>query len=103
MEKPVRWFFYVDIWSKMHLFKPMLNKTLSGEDSTARKGGPKNMLDSLPDSFSEAQLEALRLEAGKPKDGTRAQLYVWKNRGFIECSSQTGLYTKTSAYLERAR
>ena len=61
--------------------------------------GPKNMLDSLPDAFSLPQLEALRLNAGKSKEGTKFQLKTWKARGFITLSPQTGLYTKTPAYL----
>ena len=67
----------------------------------AQKSGPKNMLDSLSSTFNEQQLEALRLELGKSKEGTKHQLNVWKNRGFITYSCQTGLYTKTEEYLKR--
>ena len=59
------------------------------------------MLDSLPDNFNEAQLEAIRLETGKSKDGTRNQLYQWLHRGFITYSAQTGLYSKTESYLKQ--
>ena len=38
-------------------------------------------------------------EFGKSKEGTKHQLSSWKNRGFIEYSAQTGLYTKTEKYL----
>jgi hypothetical protein len=58
------------------------------------------MLDSLERSFNEQQLEALRLELGKSKEGTKHQINVWKNRGFITYSNQTGLYTKTEDYLK---
>ena len=70
------------------------------QSDEAQKSGPKNMLDSLPNTFNETQLEALRLELGKSKEGTKHQLNVWKNRGFITFSSQTGLYTKTEEYLK---
>lgn len=60
----------------------------------AQKSGPKNMLDDLPDSFNEAQLEALRVTMDKPKEGTKRQLRVWMSRKFIVNSAQTGLYTK---------
>ena len=63
------------------------------------KTGPKNMLDDLRDTFNEAELEALRVSSGKSKDGTKRQLRVWKNRGFITYSELTGLYTKTDDYL----
>lgn len=97
----VEWMVYYDLWSKMQIFGDMLN----GGDPDARsmnKGGIKNMLEDLPDSFNEAQLEALRVNMGKEKDAKK-QLNVWKNRGFIDYSSQTGLYTKTESYLKRSR
>ena len=70
---------------------------LTGE---AQRRGPKNMLDSLPDTFNEAQLEALRLELGKSKEGAGGQLRKWVFRKFITFDSQTGLYTKTDEYLK---
>ena len=82
----------------MRIFADMLGND-ADTMSEAQKRGPRNMLDSLPDTFSEAQLEALRLELGKSKEGTNGQLRIWKNRGFITYSAQTGLYTKTDEYL----
>ncbi len=98
MGELVEWLVYHDLWSKMQLFADMLNV---GADSLteAQRRGPKNMLDSLPGSFNEAQLEALRVQLGKSKEGANKQLNVWKNRGFIEYSAQTGLYSKTQEYL----
>ena len=58
------------------------------------------MLDDLPDTFNEAQLEALRTSLGKDAEGTNGQLRQWLFRGFITYSSQTGLYTKTELYLK---
>ena len=93
------WFCYYDLWSKVKVFGDMFkNGDVSEEES--QKRGPKNMLDSLPDTFNEAQLEALRLEFGKGKEGTKHQLSSWKTRGFITYSNQTGLYTKTEKYLK---
>ena len=92
------WFCYYDLWSKVKVFGDMFKGGEATVDD-AQKSGPKNMLDSLPNTFNEQQLEALRLELGKSKDGTRHQLNVWKNRKFIEYSNQTGLYTKTDEYL----
>ena len=100
MGEVVEWLLYRDIWSKLRIFSDMLK----GGDASiqeASKGGPKNMLDSLPNTFNEAQLEALRLELGKSKEGTKNQLYQWKNRKFITYSNQTGLYTKTEEYLKQ--
>ena len=67
--------------------------------SEAQRRGPKNLLDDLPNSFNEAQLEALRISLGKTKEGTKNQLYKWVFRHFITYSNQTGLYTKTQEYL----
>ena len=98
MGELVEWLVYHDLWSKMQIFADMLK---DGDVSTTEtsKSGPKNMLDGLPDTFNEAQLEALRAELGKNKEGTKAQLRQWMHRKFIEYSNQTGLYTKTEEYL----
>ena len=93
------WFCYYDLWSKVKVFGDMF-KGVDGQAEEVKKSGPKNMLDSLEKSFNEQQLEALRVQLGKSKEGTRHQLNVWKNRGFIVYSAQTGLYTKTDEYLK---
>ena len=99
MGELVEWLVYHDIWSKMAVFADMLKEgDISISDVV--KTGPKNMLDDLTDSFNEAQLEALRERVGKSKEGTKRQLRVWVHRGFIEYSNQTGLCTKTEAYLK---
>ena len=92
------WFCYYDLWSKVKVFGDMFKGGDAPEEDSQRRG-PKNMLDDLDKSFSEQQLEALRLSLGKNKEGTKHQLSSWKNRGFITYSNQTGLYTKTEEYL----
>ena len=71
--------------------------------SESQRHGPKNMLDSLSDSFSEAQLKALRTQLGKSEEGTGTQLRQWVYRRFITYSAQTGLYTKTEEYLNGSK
>ena len=99
MGELVEWLVYHDIWSKMQIFADMIGKDADtmGE---AHRHGPKNMLDSLPDSFNEKQLEALRMELGKSIEGTNSQLRKWVFRKFITYSAQTGLYSKTDEYLK---
>ena len=99
MGQLVEWLVYHDIWSKMQLFADMLGKDADTMSDVQRRG-PKNMLDSLPDTFSEAQLEALRTELGKSKEGTGGQLRQWLHREFITYSNQTGLYSKTDEFLK---
>ena len=53
----------------------------------------------MPNPFNEAQLESLRLQLGKSKDGTKGQIRKWVFRKFITFSAETGLYTKTEEYL----
>lgn len=96
----VEWLVYHDIWSKMQIFADMLDKDAPTASQIQRRG-PKNMLDSLPDTFSGAQLEALRLSMDKDKEGTGGQLRKWLTRKFITYSNQTGLYTKTDTYLKQ--
>ena len=95
----VEWLVYRDIWSKMQLFADLLGKN-ADIVVEAQRHGPRNMLDSLPDSFNEAQLEALRMEMGKSREGTSGQLRKWMFRKFITYSNQAGLYTKTDKYLK---
>ena len=94
----VEWMVYRDLWSKMQLFADLLGKD-ADQVSEAQRRGPKNMLDDLPNTFNEAQLEALRTSLGKSKEGTSGQLRKWVFRKFITYSTETGLYTKTDDYL----
>ena len=98
MGELVEWLVYHDLWSKMRIFADMLGNDADTLSDSQRRG-PKNMLDSLPDSFNEAQLEALRVNLGKKAEGAKDQLYKWVFRKFITYSAQTGLYTKTEEYL----
>jgi hypothetical protein len=98
MGELIEWLVYHDLWSKMTVFADMLGKDTFQLSETQRRG-PKNMLDSLPNTFNEAQLEALRVQLEKSKEGTKGQLAKWVHRKFITFSAQTGLYTKTDEYL----
>lgn len=96
------WFCYYDLWSKVQVFGDMFKGNQTDAENV-RKSGPNNMLEKLNDPFNEQQLETLRLDMGKPKEGTKHLLNVWKSRGFITYSAQTGLYNKTEAYLNRIK
>ena len=98
MGEMVEWLVYHDIWSKMQIFADMLGKDNDFE-SEAQRRGPKNMLDDLPDTFNEAQLEVLRTSLGKSVEGTKDQLRQWLCRKFITYSAEMGLYSKTDKYL----
>lgn len=93
------YFCYYDLWSRLKVFDQMISPSeVHAEES--RKRGQVNMLESLPNPFSEQQLENLRVSLGKSKEGTKHQISVWLNRNFLAYSNQTGLYTKTDEYLK---
>ena len=98
----VVWFCYYDLWSKVKVFGDLF-KGSDMQPEEGQKSGPKNMLDSLDDTFNEHQLETLRLDLGKSAEGTKHQLSVWLNRDFITHDEPTGLYTKTENYLKRSK
>jgi hypothetical protein len=100
MGEMVEWLVYHDIWSKIQLFADMLKDAETTRE--AQRRGPKNLLNSLPNTFNEAQLEALRVKLGKSLEGTNGQLRKWVFRKFITFDSQTGLYSKTDEYLKGA-
>ena len=101
----VEWLVWHETWSKWQVLGDMLLKdgTLGTIDN--EKKGPANMLDRIEGTtFSEQQLDALRLSLGKPiGTDTRRQLRVWSARGFITYSNQTGLYTITDEYLNKSK
>ncbi len=92
------YFCYYDLWSRLQVFDKMISPS-SLQKEASNKPGQVNMLESLPNPFSEQQLENLRISLNKTKEGTKHQISVWNNRGFVEYSAQTGLYTKTEKYL----
>ena len=103
MGEVVEWLVGHDMWSKYQVLGDMLK---DGDTSTAEasKATPANMLDDIKgNSFTEQELEALRESTGKSKEGTKRQLRVWVHRGLITLNEQTGVYTKTEAYLNRSR
>ena len=98
----VEWLVNHDLWSKYQVLGDMLKE---GDTSTAdaSKAIPANMLDDIKgNTFNEQQLDALRQSLGKTTgSATKRQLRVWVHRGLITFNEQTGLYTKTEAYLNR--
>ena len=99
----VEWLVWHDMWSKYQVLGDMLKE---GDTSTdeASKSVPTNMLDDIKgNTFTEEQLVVLRESYGKSKEGTKRQLRVWVHRGLITLNAETGIYSKTESYLNRAR
>ena len=72
---------------------------MAGEVVRAR--GPKNMLDMLPDDFTEEDIRQVRRSLGKDEDPNQ-QLAMWKQRGHIT-QDNLGVFHKTPAYLKRKK
>ena len=96
----VVWSLYYDLWSKLSIFAPQMKNARNNEMVDVRKYGPSNMLDLLPDSFAQQQLEQLR-ESQNKKAYCRSQLDNWMDRQYITYDESTKLYTKTEEYKKR--
>ena len=104
MADVVEFLVWHDLWSKYQVLGDMLKE---GDTSTddASKAIPANMLDNIKgDSFTEQELDALRQSLCKATgSATKRQLRVWVHRNLVTFNPETGLYTKTEAYLNRTR
>ena len=83
----IRWSEQYDLYCKMRFFGDMIAKeNYTAERSSKR--GPQNLLQILPDSFTAAQLLAIRLEHGLDAKGTDMMIRQWLHRNYIERASQ---------------
>ena len=83
----IRWSEQYDLYCKMRFFGDMIAK----ENFTAQrssKRGPQNLLQILPDSFTAAQLLAIRLEHGLDAKGTDMMIRQWLHRNYIRRAYQ---------------
>ena len=83
IEEFIRWSESYDLWCKMIFFGAGIAKANEvGEKSSKR--GPANLLQQLPDTFTYAQAEMVRLQNDFGKKGTAMMLRNWVNRHYIE-------------------
>ena len=83
----IRWSEQYDLYCKMRFFGDLIAK----ENCTAEKSskrGPQNLLQILPDSFTAAQLLAIRLEHGLDAKGTDMMIRQWLHRNYIRRAYQ---------------
>ena len=79
----IRWSESYDLWCKMIFFGAGIAKANEvGEKSSKR--GPANLLQQMPDTFTYAQAEMVRLQNDFGKNGTAMMLRNWVNRHYIE-------------------
>ena len=83
----IRWSEQYDLYCKMRFFGDMIAKeNFTAERSSKR--GPQNLLQILPDSFTAAQLLAIRLEHGQDAKGTDMMIRQWLHRNYIRRAYQ---------------
>lgn len=83
IEEFIRWSESYDLWCKMIFFGTGIAKANEvGEKSSKR--GPANLLQQMPDTFTYAQAEMVRLQNDFGKNGTAMMLRNWVNRHYIE-------------------
>ena len=83
----IRWSEQYDLYCKMRFFGDMIAKENNYAEKSSKRG-PQNLLQILPDSFTAAQLLAIRLEHGLDAKGTDMMIRQWLHRNYIRRAYQ---------------
>ena len=83
----IRWSEQYDLYCKMRFFGDMIAKENFMAQKSSKRG-PQNLLQILPDSFTAAQLLAIRLEHGLDAKGTDMIIRQWLHRNYIRRAYQ---------------
>ena len=87
IEDFIRWSEHYDLWCKMRFFEEDIQKANNvGEHSNKR--GPSNLLQSLPDTFTEQQVVEARAALGLSEEGTAHLLSTWVYRKYVKRGSE---------------
>jgi len=87
IENFIRWSERYDLWCKMRFFEEDIQKANNvGEHSNKR--GPSNLLQSLPDTFTEQQVVEARAALGLSEEGTAHLLSTWVYRKYVKRGSE---------------
>ena len=87
IEDFIRWSERYDLWCKMRFFEEDIQKANNvGEHSNKR--GPSNLLQSLPDTFTEQQVMEARAALGLSEEGTAHLLSTWVYRKYVKRGSE---------------
>ena len=82
IEDFISWSERYDLYCKMRFFGDMIAKEASTAEKSSKRG-PENILQLLPDVFTEPQLEAIRLEHGLKAQGCKNVIKQWIYRKYI--------------------
>jgi hypothetical protein len=109
MEDFVRWSLKYDMWCKMKFFGEAIEE-VENMSAGAKKRGPQNLLDLLPDIFTRDEAQQMRNRHGVVGGSLSSMLSTWKNRKYIDtygpemAKEEMGRqqYIKTDRYKARA-
>ena len=96
----VRWSQQYNLWCKMLYFGQQLERELREEVEIQRQSGPQNLLELLPDEFTQEQYHQMRQQQGKSGNG-EGTLRCWQSRGYVVCDEVSGRFCKTETYKQK--
>ena len=92
IEDYIEWSLRRDLWVKMHFFGKKLEDDLA-EEQNMQTFHPKNILDSLPDTFSEDQFRHIREQVGL-KGNYKEHMKKLRQRHKIDYDDTIQMYVK---------
>ena len=104
IEDFIRWSLQYDLWCKMKFFGEAIENIECGEQQARRKG-PQNLLELLPDTFTREEAGQMRVRQGIRRGSLQAMLDNWRHRNYIEVVGEprpddmaSQRFTKTDTY-----
>ena len=104
MDDFIRWSLQYDLWCKMKFFGEAIENIECGEQQARRKG-PQNLLELLPDTFTREEAGQMRVRQGIRRGSLQAMLDNWRHRNYIEVVGEprpddmaSQRFTKTDTY-----
>ena len=92
IEKFAEWSLNYDLWCKCHYFGDDMTDEKQKE-RVVHKRGRQNMLEMLPEQFTEDQVVEVRRRLGLDDDA-KNMLRVWVYRKYIQKDNDSGIYRK---------
>ena len=110
-EEFIRWSLRYDLWCKMQFFGQAIEQVEATDAGEAKKRGPQNLLDLLPDVFTRDEAVQMRVRQGVVHGTVANMLATWRKRMYIEpygdeptpAGQAVQRFAKTEAYLKNRR
>ena len=82
----------------MHFFGEAIEAAEQGGMQEKRRG-PRNLLEMLPNEFTFDDAVSVRRQQGLNREGTRAMIRAWRNRGYIEVAGEQRTNEQLNSFL----